>query len=115
MKTQTAATVVLAGVFLCPTSARADKIVLKNGRQIVAFHVVEDGDKIRYETTAGELSIPKSIVDHIERGGLLPVMESPATLLTTVWPARALSSFALNGYDPTPMPAVLSANCIVVP
>jgi tetratricopeptide (TPR) repeat protein len=45
----------------------------------VAYNVSEDGDKIRYETAAGELSIPKSIVDHIEKGGLMPVTESPAT------------------------------------
>lgn len=66
------------GALVCAFSARADKIVLKNGRQIVAYNVTEDGDKIRYETSAGELSIPKSIVDHVEKGGLMPVMESPA-------------------------------------
>ena len=66
------------GTLVCALAARADKIVLKNGRQIVAYNVSEDGDKIRYETSAGELSIPKSIVDHIEKGGLMPVMESPA-------------------------------------
>jgi hypothetical protein len=58
--------------------ARADKIVLKNGRQILAYNVVDDGVKIRYETAAGQLSIPKSIVDHIEKDGLMPVKESPA-------------------------------------
>jgi tetratricopeptide (TPR) repeat protein len=71
--------VFLAGMLVCAAAARADKIVLKNGRQIVAYNVSEDGDKIRYETSAGELSIPKSIVDHIEKGGLMPVTESPAT------------------------------------
>jgi tetratricopeptide (TPR) repeat protein len=57
---------------------RADTIVLKNGKRIVALSVVEDGDKIRYETAAGQLSLPKSIVDHIERGpaGVMP--DSPA-------------------------------------
>jgi tetratricopeptide (TPR) repeat protein len=48
----------------------ADTIVLKNGQRIVALTVVEDGDKVRYQTAAGELSLPKSIVDHIERGSL---------------------------------------------
>jgi tetratricopeptide (TPR) repeat protein len=43
----------------------------------VAYNVTDDGDKIHYETSAGQLSIPKSIVDHIEKG-LMPVMESPA-------------------------------------
>lgn len=67
------------GLLVCVASANADKIVLKNGRKIIAYNVSEDGDKIRYETSAGELSIPKSIVDHIEKGGLMPVTESPAT------------------------------------
>jgi tetratricopeptide (TPR) repeat protein len=53
--------------------ARADTIVLKNGRRILAFNVVEVGEKIRYETSAGELSLPKSIVDHIEKGGMVPM------------------------------------------
>src|ERR1700733_4054388 len=54
--------------------ARADTIVLKNGKRIVALSVVEDGDKVRYETAAGQLTLPRSIVDHIERGpaGVLP-------------------------------------------
>ena len=70
-------TLLLAALLFSAAAARADKIVLKNGRQIIAYNVVEDGDKVRYQTSAGELSIPKSIVDHIERG-LMPVMESPA-------------------------------------
>jgi tetratricopeptide (TPR) repeat protein len=56
--------------------AAADTIVLKNGRRIVALSVVEEGDRVRYQTSAGELSLPKSIVDHIEKGGALPV-ETP--------------------------------------
>ncbi len=59
-------------------AARADTIVLKNGRRILAFHVVEAGEKIRYETSAGELSLPKSIVDHIEKGGAVPMGGSGA-------------------------------------
>ena len=49
--------------------AAADTIVLKNGRRIVALAVVEEGDKVRYQTAAGDLTLPKSIVDHIEKGG----------------------------------------------
>jgi tetratricopeptide (TPR) repeat protein len=56
---------------------RADTIVLKNGRRINAFNVVEAGEKIRYETAAGELSLPKSIVDHIEKGGSVPMPGMP--------------------------------------
>jgi tetratricopeptide (TPR) repeat protein len=50
-------------------SARADTIVLKNGRRISALSVTEEGGKVKYLTAAGELSLPKSIVDHIEKGG----------------------------------------------
>lgn len=70
--------IVLAASALLAMPAWADKIVLKNGRKILAFNVVEDGDKIRYETSAGQMALPKSIVDHIEKGGLMPMMDSPA-------------------------------------
>src|SRR5262249_53680415 len=60
---------------LCERAA-ADTIVLKNGRRIIALSVVEVGDKVRYQTSAGELTLPKSIVDHIEKGGAVP-MELP--------------------------------------
>lgn len=46
----------------------ADTIVLKNGRRIVAARVFEKNGKIGYETSAGILSLPASIVDHIVRG-----------------------------------------------
>jgi tetratricopeptide (TPR) repeat protein len=48
--------------------ACADTIVLKNGRRIMADSVVVEGDKVRYLTAAGELALPKSMVDHIEKG-----------------------------------------------
>ena len=68
----------LLGLLGVAASTRADTIVLKNGRRILAFNVVEVGEKIRYETTAGELSLPKSIVDHIEKGGAVPMAGSGA-------------------------------------
>ncbi len=61
-------------------AARADTIVLKNGRRIIASSVVEENGRISYETPAGRLTLPKSIVDHIERGGV--PMESPGE---SVW------------------------------
>jgi tetratricopeptide (TPR) repeat protein len=61
-----ATAIVLASVLAA--GGRADTIVLKNGKRIVALSVVEDGDKVRYETAAGQLTLPRSIVDHIERG-----------------------------------------------
>src|SRR5271154_1195950 len=70
------AMVVLAGL-LAATVCSADTIVLKNGRRITAFSVVEAGDKIKYESSAGELSLPKSIVDHIEKGGPVAMPGAP--------------------------------------
>ena len=63
----------LLGVALLFMSERAaaDTIVLKNGRRIAALSAVEEGDKVKYLTSAGELSLPKSIVDHIEKGGFV--------------------------------------------
>src|SRR5882672_3510856 len=70
---------VVAFVALLFLSARAaaDTIVLKNGRRILALSAFEDGDKVRYLTSAGELSLPKSIVDHIEKGGAMPMANTP--------------------------------------
>jgi tetratricopeptide (TPR) repeat protein len=48
------------------SAAGADTIVLKNGRRIVASNVTEDAEHVTYETPAGQLSIPKSIVERIE-------------------------------------------------
>jgi hypothetical protein len=53
---------------LVASETRADTIVLKNGRRISALSVSMEGDKVRYLTAAGELALPKSIVDHIEKG-----------------------------------------------
>src|SRR5258708_38324460 len=71
-------TVLLGVALLCLTGrAAADTIVLKNGRRIIALNAVEEGDKVKYQTSAGELSLPKSIVDHIEKGGSVPLAGSP--------------------------------------
>ena len=66
--------------------ATADTIVLKNGRRIFALTVVEEGDKVKYQTSAGELSLPKSIVDHIEKGGALPDSAAAAAANLAITP-----------------------------
>ena len=71
------ALLVVVALFAAAT-VHADTIVLKNGRRIVAFNVREEGEKVKYETSAGELSLPKSIVDHIEKNGAVPMGNSPA-------------------------------------
>src|SRR5438046_207188 len=70
-------TVLLSVALLSVSRAAADTIVLKNGRRIMALSAVEEGDKVKYLTSAGELSLPKSIVDHIEKGGGMPMAGSP--------------------------------------
>lgn len=50
--------------------AAADTIVLKNGRRITAENVTEDATRVTYLTPAGELSIPRSIVERIDHDGL---------------------------------------------
>jgi len=57
---------------LAVSAASADTIVLKNGRRIVASNVVEANGRVSYETPAGELAIPQSIVARIERNDLAP-------------------------------------------
>src|SRR6202045_3905890 len=68
---------------LAAKDTRADTIVLKNGRRIVALSVVVEGDKVRYLTSAGELALPKSIVDHIEKGGQVSPSAGAANLAIT--------------------------------
>jgi tetratricopeptide (TPR) repeat protein len=71
-------TVLIGFALLCMNGvAAADTIVLKNGRRISALSAVEEGDKVKYLTSAGELSLPKSIVDHIEKGGGVPMVGGP--------------------------------------
>src|SRR5690349_23376780 len=77
-----------AALLLLSAQAAADTIVLKNGRRIAALSAFEDGDKVRYMTSAGELSLPKSIVDHIEKGRFVPTLgrSGDATANLTITP-----------------------------
>src|ERR1700724_311532 len=50
-----------------PGSVFADTIYLKNGRKITATHVVQENGQVSYETSAGRLSLPVSIVEKVVR------------------------------------------------
>jgi tetratricopeptide (TPR) repeat protein len=52
---------------LVPSAALADVIYLKNGRKIVGQVRHEDSKQVVYSIQGGELSIPMSMVDHIEK------------------------------------------------
>lgn len=54
----------LCGVFAA--AAGADTIVLKNGRHITVDVATESGDRVTGETAAGEISLPKSMVERVE-------------------------------------------------
>jgi tetratricopeptide (TPR) repeat protein len=48
-----------------PGVVSADTIYLKNGKKISASRVVQENGQVTYETSAGRLSLPVSIVDRI--------------------------------------------------
>src|ERR1700681_147365 len=52
------------------TGAWADTIHLKNGRTIVADHVRENGNHYEYDLGDDSYAIPKSVVDHVDAGGM---------------------------------------------
>jgi hypothetical protein len=58
----------LAGFLAC--AARADTIILKNGRKIVAAAVTRENGKVTCETSAGVLSFPESMVAEIRKDGV---------------------------------------------
>jgi hypothetical protein len=49
-------------------SLRADTIYLKNGRQIQGTNTVRQNGKVTFETAAGTMSVPESLVDRIVSG-----------------------------------------------
>ncbi len=59
-----------------PRCAFADTIYLKNGRKISASDVVQQNGQVSYETSAGRLSLPASIVDRVVHDAL--PLDSPA-------------------------------------
>src|SRR5215471_7057117 len=75
----------------------ADTIVLKNGRRIAALSVTELGDKIQYETSSGTLTLPRAIVDHIERGGSPGAIAQSAASLAITPPALESLGMASEG------------------
>src|SRR5258707_13855366 len=56
-----------------PGGVFADTIYLKNGRKITASHVVTENGQVSYETSAGRLSFPLSIVDRVVHDGSSPI------------------------------------------
>ncbi len=85
---------ILFGVAVSPICA--DTIILKNGGRIVAASVSESGDRVVYETAAGELSIPKTAVARIERDNL---SDSPVTSVVVGPPVSAPHVESSHDYE----------------
>ena len=63
-------TIVLVSIAFVSATAWADTIHLKNGRTILADHVSESGSHYQYDVGDDSYAIPKSLVDHIDAGGM---------------------------------------------
>jgi tetratricopeptide (TPR) repeat protein len=59
-----------AAWLLTLAGAWADTIHLKNGRTILADHVRENGNHYEYDVGDDSYAIPKSVVDHVDAGGM---------------------------------------------
>ena len=66
------------GLILGGVCAPAEVIRLKNGRTIYADQVHENGSHLEYAVGEDSYAIPKSIVDHVEAGGIRPERTSEA-------------------------------------
>jgi tetratricopeptide (TPR) repeat protein len=86
----------LTAVVFIGISAHADTIVLKNGRRIVASSVTDANGKISYETPAGEMSIPKSSVDHVERDDFAYTPAAKAAVRASI---AAPATQPVRGYE----------------
>ena len=81
----------LLGAMFFPPLALAETIVLKNGRRIIAEGIVENGDKLTYQSEYGSVTIPRNQVERIESGGALPLRD----------PNRMERSVAITGAERT--------------
>lgn len=84
-------------VLVAGLTASGDTIILKNGRRIVATNVTEDAQHVTYQTPAGQMSIPRSIVARIERDDF---SYSPAASSAASAPPISVPQIApVQGYE----------------
>jgi tetratricopeptide (TPR) repeat protein len=67
---RTRVTILIIWTAFASVGALADTIHLKNGRKILADHVRENGNHYQYDIGDDSYAIPKSLVDHIDAGGM---------------------------------------------
>jgi tetratricopeptide (TPR) repeat protein len=78
------------------SSAAADTIVLKNGNKIVATNITQDAGHVTYQTPAGQLTIPKSIVARIDHDNFA---YSSAASAASEPPVSAPTIEPVRGYE----------------
>src|ERR1700689_696660 len=88
-------------------SVFADTIYLKNGRKITASHVVQENGQVSYETSAGHLSLPMSIVDRVVHDDSSPISTAgtPADRAANL-PIAPPNALALPAGDPAASAAI---------
>lgn len=86
-------TLIFAWIALASISACADTIHLKNGRKILADHVHENGNHFEYDIGDDSYAIPKSVVDHVDAGGM------PASVVSSGGSAKSAGD--LPAFVPT--------------
>jgi len=104
-------------VVLCLPSA-ADTIVLKSGRRIYADSVQERNGRVEYSIGDNTMSIPRSIVASIEKGGAAPpaaasaaALDPPVTHAEMTIPADLPAHIVHNGaVDAAVLKAIESEN-----
>jgi hypothetical protein len=80
-----------------PWALSADTIYLKNGKKIIAEHVVQGNGQVSYETSAGQLSLPASIVDKVVRdAGSTGGMSADRAANLPIAPPNVLTPLANN-------------------
>lgn len=97
-------TIILVSIAFVSATAWADTIHLKNGRTILADHVSESGSHYQYDVGDDSYAIPKSLVDHIDAGGMPAHLASSGDTTKTVGDLPTFSpadSLAHEGDLPT--------------
>jgi len=61
---------IILWIAIASTAAWSDTIHLKNGKTILADHVQERGSHYEYDIGDDSYAIPKSLVDHVDAGGM---------------------------------------------
>jgi tetratricopeptide (TPR) repeat protein len=81
-------------------AAKADTIVLKNGRRIVVDSATESVDRVTGVTSAGEISLPKSMVERIEHSPVAQVTPANVNLQASSFPIAPPVQPRNDVYDP---------------